>query len=129
MAYEVAQEWTHMVVNLLKLQTSDKNVFVPSGAPARAAVPGCQYNGCTAAIGPHAVDLGVDTSCGGPRIISKLRSRATSNGPRAGRGLVISKTLKQVGATDKQLRRAAMCSKTGMDKSQVYGSSAVGGRP
>ena len=38
MAYEVAQEWTHMVVSLLKLQTSDKNSFVPNGAPARAAV-------------------------------------------------------------------------------------------
>ena len=86
-----------MVVNLLKLQTSDKNIFAPEGAPARAAVRGCQVNGCTAAIGPHAVDLGVDTSIGGPRITSKLRSRATSNRPRADRGMVISKTLKQVG--------------------------------
>ena len=41
----------------------------------------------------------------------------------------ISKTLKQVGAADKQLRRAATLSKTGMDKSQVYGSSAVGVGP
>ena len=31
MAYEVAQEWTYMVVDLLKLQTSDKDVFVPQG--------------------------------------------------------------------------------------------------
>ena len=31
MAYEVAAEWTYMVVDLLKLQTSDKNVLVPNG--------------------------------------------------------------------------------------------------
>lgn len=42
MAYDVAQEWTHMVVNLLKLQTSDKNIFVPDGPPcpgSRARLP------------------------------------------------------------------------------------------
>ena len=42
MAYEVAQEWTDMVVNLLKLQTSDKNIFAPEGAPARAVVRGAR---------------------------------------------------------------------------------------
>ena len=32
MAYQVAAEWTYMVVDLLKLQTSDKHVFVPDGS-------------------------------------------------------------------------------------------------
>ena len=34
MAYEVARKWTGMVVNLLRLQTSDKNVLVPPGQPS-----------------------------------------------------------------------------------------------
>lgn len=50
MAYEVAAEWTYMVVDLLKLQTSDKNVFMPDGAPARVTLRGCQLNNCTASI-------------------------------------------------------------------------------
>ena len=107
MAYEVAQEWTDMVVNFLRLQTSVKNAIIPMSAPARAALRGCQANGCTASIGPHAIDLGVDTTGGGPRITTKLRSRATSNRPRAERGMVISKTLKQVGAGAKYLNSCA----------------------
>ena len=65
MTYEVAQGWTYMVVDLLKLQTSDNNVFVPDGAPARAALRGGQANGCTAYISSHAIDLGVDAIGGG----------------------------------------------------------------
>ena len=74
----------------------------------------------------HAIDLGVDTTGGGPRRAVKLRSRAKSNVARADRGRVISKTLKQIGATHKQVKKAATLSRVGMDKSQVYGSPAVG---
>ena len=107
MSYEVAQERTYRVADLLKLQTSDKNVFVPDGPPARAALRGCQVNGCTASIGSHAIDLGVDTTGGGARDAAKLRDRATSNVGRSERGRAVSQTLKQVGADDKQIRKAA----------------------
>ena len=86
MAYEVATEWTYMVVDMLKLQTSDKNVFVPNGPPARAALRGCQRNNCTASISSHAIDLGVDTVAGGGRDAAKLRERATTNIDRSDRG-------------------------------------------
>ena len=46
-----------------------------------------------------------------------------------GRGRVISKTLKQIGATHKQIKKAATLSRVGIDKSQVYVSSAVGVDP
>ena len=44
MAYGVSREWTDMVVNILRLQTSDKNCFVPPGPAADAALHGCQVN-------------------------------------------------------------------------------------
>ena len=49
--------------------------------------------------------------------------------PRADMGRVISKTLKQIGATHQQIKKAATLSRVGMDTSQVYGSSAVGVDP
>ena len=129
MAYEVAQEWTYMVVDLLKLQTSDKKVFVPDGPPARAALRGCQVNNCTASISSHAIDLGVDTTGGGARDAAKLRERATTNAGRSERGKTVVQTLRQVGADAKQPKKAAVLSRQGMDKSQVYGVSAVGADP
>ena len=41
----------------------------------------------------------------------------------------VVQTLKQVGADAKQIKKAAGLSKQGMDKSQVYGISAVGADP
>ena len=56
MAYEVAREWTDMVVNLVRLQTSDKNVFVPPGPAADAALRECQRHYCIASIDTHGID-------------------------------------------------------------------------
>ena len=63
------------------------------------------------------------------RYAAKLRDRATSNIGRSDRGRVVSQTFKQVGADDKQIRKAAGVSRHGLDKSQVYGVSAVGADP
>lgn len=129
MAYEVVAEWTNMVANLLRLQTSDKNVFIPEGPAAGAALRGCQKHYCTASIDPHAVDLGVDTVAGGKRDASKFRGRATSNSARAGRGNVVLQTLRSVGAGFQHLKKAAGLSNQGMAKSHAYGVSAVGVDP
>ena len=96
MAYEVAAEWTSMVVNMLRLQTSDKHVFILEGLAAEAALRGCKKNYCTASIGSHAIDLGVDTVAGGKRDASKLRAGATSNSDRASRGNVVVQTLRNI---------------------------------
>ena len=97
MAYEVAREWTDVVVNLLRLQTSDKNVFTPPGPAADAALRGCQRHYCTASIDAHGIDLGVDTVAGGDRDNPKLKARAEDNKGRAERGNVVVKTLRSVG--------------------------------
>ena len=117
MAYQVAAEWTYIVVDLLKMQTSDKNVFVPNGPPVRAALRGCQLNNCTAFISSHAIDLGVDTVAGGDRDAAKLRERATANVDRSDRVKTVVQTLKQVGADATQIKKAAGLSKPGMYKS------------
>ena len=52
-----------------------------------------------------------------------------TNVDRSDRGKTVVQTLKQVGAEAKRIKKAAGLSKQGMDKSQVYGVSAVGADP
>ena len=89
MAYEVVAEGTNMVANLLRLQTSSKNVFIPEGPAADAALRGCQRHYCTASIDSHGVDFGVDAVAGGDRNASKLHDRAAAYHARASTGNVV----------------------------------------
>ena len=77
----------------------------------------------------HAIDLGVDTTGGGARDAAKLRERAPTNVDRSDRGKTVVQTLRQAEADAKQIKKAAGLSRQGMDKSQVYGVSAVGADP
>ena len=118
MAYEAAHAWTDMVVNLLRLQTSDDKVFVPPGPAATAALHGCQRNDCTASIDTHGVDLGVDTVAGGNRDDAKLKARAVDNKPRIARGNIVVKTLRGIGAAFSHINKA-----------QNYSSQRLGQAP
>ena len=66
---------------------------------------------------------------GGKRDAAKLRHRANSNVDRSGRGKAVIQTLRHIGAEAKYIKKAAGLSKQGMEKSQVYGVSAVGADP
>lgn len=74
-AHETAKVWTDIVVNILKLQTSTKNRFLPIGPAADAARHGCQVHHCTAKIATRGIDLGVDTVAALKRAGALLRSR------------------------------------------------------
>ena len=79
----MAKKWTDLVINTLKLDTSDKKYFLPPGPAANAAIAGCQYNGCTASVGTHGKDLGIDTVAAGKRDDTVLKGRAVAAGERA----------------------------------------------
>lgn len=86
-----------MVVNLLMLQTSDKNGFAPPGPAADAALRGCQKHYYTASIDNHGIDLGADTVAGGDCDNAKLKARVEDNEARAARGNVVVQDLAQRG--------------------------------
>ena len=83
-AYSVAEQWTALVTNDLKLETSDKNRFLPPGPVANDAIAGCQVNQCTAKIVSHERDLGIDTVATGKRNDTILKERTVNATERAG---------------------------------------------
>lgn len=96
------------VVNVVRLQTSDKTVFIPPGPAADAALRGCQQHYCTAGIDTDGIDLGMDTSAGGGRDSTKLKARAADNKAREGRGNVVIQTLRSVGAAFQYIKGRAL---------------------
>ena len=124
MAYEVSRAWTDMVVNILRLQTSDKTCFVPPGPAAEAALQGGRVHDCTAKIEFHGFDLGVDTVAGPKRVDAKLKARAVDSRPRAERNNIIVKTFRAVGAGFNHIRKVQAFASQGLGKPHGYGSSA-----
>ena len=129
LSYEVAKEWTGLVTGSLKLQTSDKNRFLPPGQAAEAAIAGCRIHHCTAKIVDHERDLGIDAVGTCKRNGEILHKRADDAKGRAGRNVFVINTVAATGAGIKYVRKAQMMARQGMNHSQVYGSSAIGATP
>ena len=104
-AYTVAEKWTGLVTKDLKLQTSDKNRFLPPGPAANAAIAGCQVNRCTAKIVKHERDLGVDTAATGKRDDTILRQRPANSTERAGANVSVVNTMASSGAGVKYVEK------------------------
>ena len=104
-AYEVSSKWTDLVTNDLLLDTSDKNRFLPPGPAANAALAGCQANNCTAAVGTHGKDLGVDTVADGKRDDRVLKGRAVAAAERTERHAFLVKTMASSGLGSSMSKR------------------------
>lgn len=129
MAYEVAKEWADLVVNILRLQTSTKNRFLPLGPAGDAALHGCRVHDCTAKISTHGIHLGVDTVAGLKKSEAHLKARSVNAKPRAERNNLIVQTLCTIGAGLAYVRKAQVMARQGLDKSHAYGASAIGASP
>ena len=128
-SYEVAKHWTDLVTNVLLLDTSEKNQFIPEGPAAAAALAGCQFNACTASVGPHGKDLGIDTVATGQRNDSVLHERAVAAGERADRHIFVINTMATSGVAPKYVRKAQNTARQALSPAQIYGNSAIGAAP
>ena len=128
-SYEVSKKWTDLVANDLRLDTSDKNRFLPPGPAANAAIAGCQTNSCTVAVGTHGKDLGVDAVVDGKRNDSVLKHRTVNAAERAEKHLFVVNTMATSGLGLKYVKKAQMTARQSLNLSQIYGNSAIGASP
>ena len=125
----MAEKWTGLVRNDLRLDTSDKNSFLPPGPAANAAVAGCRINGRTAKIVRREKDLGVDTVATGTRVDTVLTERTANATHRASKNAFVPHTMVSSGAGIQYVRKAQMLARQSLQPAQTYGNSAIGASP